>query len=62
MKNSPYTICHCYNISDDRVEFIVIKHDCKTYKDVQKHYPVGTRCGSCVGDIQDICDKANEKK
>jgi bacterioferritin-associated ferredoxin len=60
-QESPYIVCYCYTVSDDWIKSIILKHDCKTYHDVQKHCPVGTKCGACVGDIQDLCEKANEK-
>jgi assimilatory nitrate reductase catalytic subunit len=49
--------CVCLNIPYADIQYIIEKHNCKNYKELQKHCPAGTCCGSCVGDIQDMCDE-----
>lgn len=51
----PQRICYCLKLNKDFVKAIVELHSCQTYKEVQRHCEAGTRCGACVGEIQDLC-------
>lgn len=58
--NEPKVVCYCFNVKDDFIKDIIRKHGCECYKDIQKHCPVGTRCGACIGDLQDLCEKEKD--
>lgn len=49
--------CYCFNVEGSWINGIVVKYNCDTYRDVWKHCPVGTKCGACVCDIQNLCDR-----
>lgn len=53
--------CVCFRFPYSRIKEIIIKNNCKNYKDVRQYCVAGTRCGSCVGDIQAMCEDVEKE-
>jgi NAD(P)H-nitrite reductase large subunit len=48
--------CVCFSVHFFDLIKIIEEHDCKDYKDVQKHCKAGKKCGLCIPYINDYCN------
>lgn len=55
-------VCHCFNISNFKIERAIKEHKLKTAEDVTNHTKAGGACGKCLDEIQELINEIIKNK
>ena len=55
-------VCKCFHLSQDDIISAIKKHNIKDVEELSKITQAGSACGQCIGELNKIFEKLNEKK